>query len=70
MNTPTKGNIERLQASDWPGNARELQNAIERAAIFARNGASLHFDFLRLDHSKSGNQLTSLLPCRDLTLSF
>ena len=48
----TLGNIERLHAYDWPGNVRELQNAIERAAISARTGASLHFDFLRLDSSK------------------
>ena len=47
----TKGNIERLQAYDWPGNIRELQNAIERGAIFAQTGA-LHFDFLRPDDSK------------------
>jgi transcriptional regulator with GAF, ATPase, and Fis domain len=64
MNRPapklTKGNIERLQAYDWPGNVRELQNAIERAAIFAQTGA-LHFDFLRVDNSKSGRSI-SLVP--------
>jgi transcriptional regulator with GAF, ATPase, and Fis domain len=48
----TKGNIEWLQAYDWPGNIRELQNVIERAVIFAQTGA-LRFDFLRLERSKS-----------------
>ena len=35
--------IRQLQDYDWPGNARELQNLIERAVIRARLG-SLHFD--------------------------
>ncbi len=34
----TRANIEDLKAYSWPGNARELQNVIERAAILARNG--------------------------------
>ncbi|WP_099867495.1 sigma-54 interaction domain-containing protein [Pararhizobium haloflavum] len=33
----TRANIEELKAYSWPGNARELQNVIERAAILARN---------------------------------
>jgi transcriptional regulator with GAF, ATPase, and Fis domain len=48
----TKDNIERLEACDWPGNIRELQNVIERAIIFAQTGA-LSFDFLRRERSKS-----------------
>ncbi|TPV96967.1 MAG: PAS domain S-box protein [Myxococcales bacterium FL481] len=35
--------VERLCAYDWPGNIRELQNVMERAAILSRGGA------LRLD---------------------
>ena len=30
--------VERLLAHDWPGNARELRNVIERALIFCRDG--------------------------------
>ncbi|MBI4954599.1 MAG: sigma-54-dependent Fis family transcriptional regulator [Myxococcales bacterium] len=30
--------VERLVAYDWPGNARELENVVERAAILARGG--------------------------------
>jgi transcriptional regulator with GAF, ATPase, and Fis domain len=47
-----KGNIEQLQAYDWPGNIRELQNVIERAVILAQTGA-LRFDFVRLERSQS-----------------
>ncbi|MZR31530.1 sigma-54-dependent Fis family transcriptional regulator [Sneathiella litorea] len=34
--TLTKANIKVLSAYDWPGNARELQNVIERSAILLR----------------------------------
>ncbi len=34
----TPSDIERLMAYDWPGNIRELQNVIERAAIVSRGG--------------------------------
>jgi len=33
--------IERLMAHDWPGNARELRNTIERAVILCPDGAPL-----------------------------
>lgn len=41
--TLTRASVEELLAYDWPGNARELQNIIERAAILARGG-KLVFD--------------------------
>jgi len=34
----TKAHAEQLTAHDWPGNIRELPNAVERAAILAQNG--------------------------------
>jgi DNA-binding NtrC family response regulator len=33
--------LERLLAYDWPGNARELRNTIERAVILCQDGAPL-----------------------------
>jgi DNA-binding NtrC family response regulator len=33
--------LDRLMACDWPGNARELRNAIERAVILCADGAPL-----------------------------
>ena len=47
MNRPlprlTQANLQKLQAYDWPGNIRELQNVIERAVIISNSGA-LRFD--------------------------
>src|SRR5882724_7338623 len=47
MNRPlprfTKAHAEQLTAHDWPGNIRELQNAVERAVILAQSGP-LHFE--------------------------
>ena len=37
--------LEILAAHDWPGNIRELANAIERASILAGNG-SIHAEHL------------------------
>jgi DNA-binding NtrC family response regulator len=54
----TNANIERLQTYDWSGNVRELQNAVERAVIFAQTGV-LHFDFLRHVSSKPANPVSS-----------
>lgn len=39
----TEGDIELLQSYDWRGNVRELQHAIERAAILSQGGR-LQFD--------------------------
>jgi DNA-binding NtrC family response regulator len=36
----TRSDVERLMAYDWPGNIRELQNVIERAAIVSRGGTA------------------------------
>jgi transcriptional regulator with PAS, ATPase and Fis domain len=33
--------LDRLMAYDWPGNARELRNTIERAVILCQDGAPL-----------------------------
>ncbi len=47
MNRPlprfTKAHADQLTAHDWPGNIRELQNAVERAVILAQSGP-LHFE--------------------------
>ena len=42
MNRPpprlTKAHADQLATHDWPGNIRELQNAVERAVILAQTG--------------------------------
>jgi DNA-binding NtrC family response regulator len=40
--------LEAFQRYDWPGNARELRNVIERATIIASVGA------IRLNHLSAG----------------
>jgi PAS domain S-box-containing protein len=37
----TQANLSDLQAYDWPGNIRELQNVLERAAIISKGGKLL-----------------------------
>jgi transcriptional regulator with GAF, ATPase, and Fis domain len=63
MNRPpprfTKAHAEQLTAHDWPGNIRELQNAVERAVILAQNGP-LRFE-LPLRDAPPSNQ-TKLPP--------
>ena len=44
----TVANINQLQAYDWPGNIRELENVIERAVILSRGG-KLQFDLPHLN---------------------
>jgi len=56
MNRPaprfTKAHAEQLTAQDWPGNIRELQNAVERAVILAQNGP-LRFELTPREASPS-----------------
>ena len=56
MNRPaprfTKAHAEQLTAHDWPGNIRELQNAVERAVILAQGG-SLQFELPTADVPRS-----------------
>lgn len=44
----TVGNIRQLQRYSWPGNIRELQHVLERAAILSLDG-KLNFDGLSLE---------------------
>lgn len=50
----TQGNIQQLQAYDWPGNIRELQNLIERAIILSIDG-SLQFQLPGENKASSSN---------------
>lgn len=44
----SKGAVEKILSLPWPGNARELRNAIERAAILSR-GASIAAEHIVVD---------------------
>ena len=45
--------LDRMMAYDWPGNARELRNTIERAVILCPDGAPLDAGHLPPDFGKS-----------------
>ena len=44
--------LDRMMAYDWPGNARELRNTIERAVILCPDGAPLDAGHLPPDFGK------------------
>ncbi len=48
----TNTQADQLSTYDWPGNIRELQNAVERAVILSQNGP-LHFDLPMAATSRS-----------------
>src|SRR3954463_3687993 len=52
ITTIPKATLDALQAYDWPGNIRELQNVIERAVILS-DGAELSVDLRWLSASPS-----------------
>jgi len=61
--------LDRMMAHDWPGNARELRNAIERAVILCPDGAPLDAGHLPPGFGKSKNSAAqpldgSVIPLR------
>lgn len=57
----TRENILELQRYDWPGNIRELENVIERAAILAQRSGRL---FFQLDFQRSNTDSTRVRPAK------
>jgi DNA-binding NtrC family response regulator len=49
----TPATLERMMAHDWPGNARELRNTIERAVVLCHDGAPLDVAHLPPGFGKS-----------------
>jgi DNA-binding NtrC family response regulator len=53
--------MQALQAHSWPGNIRELQNAVERAAILSRGKAPSTNDFFIAGISHSSSLKTEII---------
>lgn len=61
------GELEKLQAYDWPGNIRELENVIERQVILAQ-GDAVKFEGLRPRESHSALFETQAEPHRSAVI--
>jgi DNA-binding NtrC family response regulator len=59
--------LEKLRAHNWPGNARELRNAVERAVILCPDGALL--DAAHLPAGFGKDAATGMLVQDDSTIS-
>ena len=55
--TLARAHIVTLQNYDWPGNIRELQNVLERAAITARHDGVVKLDLIGFKRSDGSLQL-------------
>ncbi len=53
--------LDRMMAYDWPGNARELRNTIERAVILCPDGAPLDAAHLPSTFGKAQTQAAPVL---------
>jgi transcriptional regulator with GAF, ATPase, and Fis domain len=69
MNRPaprfTKAHAEQLSAQDWPGNIRELQNAVERAVILSQRGP-LQFEMAPMNDGESSVSTQVVTPAPHL----
>ena len=50
--------VDRLQSHNWPGNARELRDVVERAVVLAAEGTILPQHLLLRDKSSDVGQKT------------
>ena len=56
---PTSNALDRLMTHDWPGNARELENVIQRALLLHR-GDRIEASDLAIDRRIAGEMATSM----------
>jgi len=61
INAIPKATLDALQAYDWPGNIRELQNVVERAVILS-DGSELSVDLRWLSPAPVGTASPSPVP--------
>lgn len=62
FNGITPAALEKLVAYDWPGNIRQLQNAMERACVMAPAGAAIGVEHLPLEVVEGRDIVTTSAP--------
>jgi NtrC-family two-component system response regulator AlgB len=66
----SRKSVSRLEAYSWPGNLRELRNAVQRAVILARSDeispADLPLELTSMDRLESGHQPGDLVSLKEL----
>ncbi|MEZ4743670.1 MAG: sigma-54 dependent transcriptional regulator [Bdellovibrionota bacterium] len=67
---PPEGVCKRLKAYDWPGNIRELQNAIERAVALSDNNEFSADDLLPYSEWNALNSVDEIPRISDLPLNY
>ncbi|MCB0284652.1 MAG: sigma-54-dependent Fis family transcriptional regulator [Calditrichaeota bacterium] len=69
INLISDGAMAKLEAYDYPGNIRELENIIERAVMLSRSNVILPYAIANLSEDESGQDSNFLVDQKDFNLA-